>query len=223
MSTQLTDLDRRTALRIIGLSGLGSLAGATGGASARSDRASGSDEHPNENRHFENRPVIEIPVIDAYYEDEKVWFIHTSASTEMMAERLTEMINYPTLHTPAVDEAADLDEVRPIYVFKNGIDRSDADPWGGGPFGKQIDILDTVPDDPGYTPLRRPHVVKWKGDATPRILTSESELRAAESANELDIMPTDMVVTAPVVSWPGDPFPPRQWAIGNPSKEDEGD
>lgn len=164
MSTQLTDLDRRTVLALLGLSGLGSSAGPTGLASTQNN-GDGSDGPPDENRHFENRPVIEIPVIDAYYEDQKVWFIHTSASTGTMAERLTEMINYPTLHTPNVDDAADIDEVRPIYVFKNGIDRSDADPWGGGPFGFQIDILDSVPDDP---------------------------------------------------------FPEPQWAIGNPSKGDEG-
>lgn len=218
MSTQL-DIDRRTVLALLGLTGLGSMTGPTGVASAQN--GNGSEEHPNENRHFENRPVVEIPVIDAYYEDEKVWFIHTSASTGPMAERLTEMINYPTLHTPHVDEAANHDEVAPIYVFKNGVDRSDADPWGGGPFGYQIDILGSVPDDPEYTPLRRPHVVMWKDDATPRILTSVDDLLAAEDAGELTITPTPekVVVTAPVVSWPGDPFPSQQWAIGNPSKE----
>lgn len=222
MSTQLTDLDRRTVLTLLGVAGLGSLAGPTGQASARRNRGNGSAEDP-EDRHFENRPVIEIPVIDAYYEGEKVWFIHTSASTETMAERLTDMINYPTLHTPSVDEAANLDEVCPIYVFKNGIDRSGADPWGGGPFEKQIDILGSVPSDPEYTPLRRPNVVMWKNDATPRILKSVSELVDARDAGELVIKQTDVVVTAPVVSYPDDPFPEPQWAIGNPSKEDEGD
>jgi len=91
-------------------------------------------------------------------------------------------------------------------MFKNGIDRSDAEPWGGGPFGFQIDILDSVPDDQAYTPLRRPHVVSWMEDADARVLKSVEKPMAARDAGELEITPTDVVVTAPVVSWPDDPF-----------------
>ncbi|MGZ0748432.1 DUF7482 domain-containing protein [Haloparvum sp. AD34] len=100
-------------------------------------------------------------------------------------------------------------------MFKNGVDRSDADPWGGGPFGFQIDILDSVPDDQAYTPLRHPHVVSWTEDADARVLRSTEELMAARDAGELEIMPTNVVVTAPVVSWPGDPFDGSSEASGN--------
>lgn len=93
-----------------------------------------------------------------------------------------------------------------IYVFKNGVDRSDAQPWGGGPFGYQIDILDSVPDDQAYTPLRNPHIVTWTEDADPRVLTSVEELMTACSSGKLEITTTDVVVTAPIVSWPGDLF-----------------
>lgn len=48
--------------------------------------------------------------------------------------------------------------------------------------------------------------MKWHEDADPRILRSVNELMAARDAGELSIKPTDVVVTAPVVSWPGDPF-----------------
>ena len=91
-------------------------------------------------------------------------------------------------------------------MFKNGVDRSDAEPWGGGPFGFQIDILDSVPDDQASTPLRRPHAVSLAEDANERVLRSVEELLAARDAAELEVTPTDVVVTAPVASWPGDPF-----------------
>ncbi|MFB6202245.1 MAG: hypothetical protein ABEI98_09565 [Halorhabdus sp.] len=198
-------------MKVLGVTGAVGLTGFTGAAGAQ-DQSDQSSQNSDEDHYFEKHPEVEIPVIDGYHDGEKVWFIHTSASTEKMAERLTEMIDYPPLHVPKLDE---IDALAEIYVFKNGIDRSDAEPWGGGPFGYQIDLLDSVPDDQAYTPLRHPHLVSWCDDADPRILTSVDELMAARDAGELDIMPTDVVVTAPVVSWPGDPFVDYPEANGN--------
>ena len=96
--------------------------------------------------------------------------------------------------------------VADIYVFKKGIDQSDVEPWGGGPFGYQIDIIDSVPGEEKYTPLRHPHLVTWNEDAEPEILESVDELMQAKEAGRLTIKSTDIVVSAPIVSWPGDPF-----------------
>lgn len=41
-----------------------------------------------------------IPVIDAYYQGQKVWFNHTDVTSKEMAERLTNMVNYPTNFAP---------------------------------------------------------------------------------------------------------------------------
>jgi len=215
MTENHPSIDRRTALKALSVTGAIGLAGCTGNLTGTQNTETPSPSDTTETQGFEDDPRIEIPVIDAYHNGEKVWFIHTSASTEKMAERLTEMINYPTLHVPKLDEIVDLNALGAIYVFKNGIDRSDAEPWGGGPFGFQIDILDSVPDDQAYTPLRRPHVVSWTEDADARVLRSVEELMAARDAGELEITPTDVVVTAPVVSWPGDPFGDSSEANGN--------
>lgn len=198
---RLGPIDRRNAMKILGASGLVGVTGYVGGSATGQDHEEhdGDDE---EGSMFEQIPAIALPVIDAYYNDEKVWFLHTSASTEEMANRLAEMINAPVLHVPTLDEIVQLDELAPIYVFRNGVDRSEAEPWGGGPFGFQIDIFDSVPDDEAYTPLRRPNVVTWNEDASPRILKSVEELRDAEDAGEVTIEPTDVVVNAPVVDWP---------------------
>lgn len=208
-------IDRRTALKALSVTGAIGLAGCTENLTGSQNTEPPSSSDTTETQEFEDDPQIEIPVIDAYHRGEKVWFIHTSASSETMAGRLTQMVDYPTLHVPKLNEIVDIDALGAIYVFKNGVDRSDADPWGGGPFGFQIDILDSVPDDQAYTPLRRPHVVSWTEDADARVLRSTEELMAARDAGELEIMPTDVVVTAPVVSWPGDPFDGSSEANGN--------
>lgn len=206
MTENRPSIDRRTALKALSIAGAIGLAGCTENLTGSQNTGTPSPSDTTETQKFEDDPRIEIPVIDAYHNGENVWFIPTSASTEKMAGRLTGMIGYPTLHAPKLDKIVDLDALEAIYVFQNGIDRSDAEPWGGGPFGFQIDILDSVPDDQAYTPLRRPHVVTWAEDADARVLRSVGELMAARDAGELEISPTDVVVTAPVVSWPGDPF-----------------
>lgn len=195
----LGPIDRRNAMKILGVSGLVGVTGYVGGSATAQGHEDDGDEGESM---FEQIPAIALPVIDAYYNGEKVWFLHTSASTQEMADRLAEMINAPVLHVPTLAEIVTLDELGPIYVFRNGVDRSEAEPWGGGPFGFQIDIFDSVPGDEAYTPLRRPHIVTWADDASPRILKSVEELRDAEDAGEVTIEPTDVVVNAPVVDWP---------------------
>lgn len=153
---------------------------------------------PQNSEFYEN-----IPVIDGFYEGEKVWFLHTDVTDPKMAERLTMMINYKTVLAPKNAEAVDVDKIAKLYVFTNGIDQSGVKPWGGGPFNYQIDIFDSVPGDEGYTSIRNPHLVTWNEDAVPRILKSEKELLEAEANGELSIKKTPVVVNVPVVRWPG--------------------
>ena len=144
-----------------------------------------------------------IPVIDAYYKGEKIWFIHTDVTSPEMAERLTAMVDYTTLYVPKHSEAVDTAKIAKLYVFTNGIDQSDAKPWGGGPFNYQIDIFDSIPGESEYTSIRNPNLVTWDEGATPRILKSEEELLEAEANGELIIKKTPVVVNVPVVRWPG--------------------
>jgi hypothetical protein len=208
-------VDRRSVMQAFGVTSLLGLAGYAAPepqqmqspqSQQRYDAENEQSPDDQQHRMFERIPAIGIPVIDGYHDGDKVWFVHTSASSEKMAKRLTDMVNYPTLHVPQLTEIGTTDELADIYVFKNGIDQSDAEPWGGGPFGFQIDILDSVPGEKEYTPLRHPHVVAWNEDAAPEILQSVDQLMEAKQAGRLTIKPTDIVVTAPVVSWPGDPF-----------------
>jgi len=144
-----------------------------------------------------------IPVVDGYFEGGKVWFIHPDVSNAEISEKLTRMISYKTLYVPKHNEVIDAGKLAKLYVFTNGIDHKGVKPWGGGPFGYQIDIFDSIPGDEQYTSIRRPYVVSWNEESRPRILKSEKELLAAEEKGELTITETDFVVNVPVLRWPG--------------------
>ena len=180
---------KKTAYLILGMFVLLTLAGCAKIQSATQEE---------QNEFFEK-----IPVVDAYYEGEKAWFIHTDVTDPQLAERLTKMVNYRTLYVPKNTEATDKDKLAKFYVFTNGIDRAGEKPWGGGPFGFQIDIFESVPGDEGYTALKAPYLVTWNDNARPRILKSVESLKQAEAAGELTIEEAGVIVNTPVVRWPG--------------------
>lgn len=104
MTENYPSIDRRTVLKTLSVTGAIGLAGCTEDITGSQNTETQSPSDDTETQGFEDNPRIEIPVIDAYYKGEKVWFIHTSASTEKMAKQLTEMIDYPTLHVPKLNE-----------------------------------------------------------------------------------------------------------------------
>lgn len=149
----------------------------------------------------EQEPFVRLPAIDAYHEGQKIWFLHTEVSSTQMAQRLTAMVDHPTIHAPRLGEI-DRTDAGALYVFTNGVSQRDAEPWGGGPFHYQIDVFDSVPGQQEYTPLRNPHLVTWSEGANARVLHSEAEILHAQRNGELSIERTDVIVNAPVVSAP---------------------
>jgi len=147
-----------------------------------------------------NAPIT-IPMIEGYYNGEKVFFVHTEVSDKEMAEMMSMMINFPTLHVSDLMNISP-DDMAKIYVFTNGI--SGSGPYGGGPFMYQIDILDSIPNQMGYSQFRVPYLVTWSDNSTPRILKSVDEILEAESNVELTIQKTDNVVNTPMIVWKSD-------------------
>ena len=144
-----------------------------------------------------NAPMT-IPLIDGYYNGEKVFFVHTEVSDKPMAEMMSMMINFPTLHVSELMNISQ-DDMAKVYVVTNGI--AGSGPYGGGPFMYQIDVLDSVPNQIGYSQFRVPHLVTWNENSTPRIMTSVEEILKAEANGELTIQSSDMVVNAPMIVW----------------------
>ena len=153
------------------------------------------------NMQFNTDVPLTIPMIDGYYNGEKVYFIHTEISDKDIADMMSMMINFPTLHVPDLDEISPND-LGKVYIFTNGI--SGSGPYGGGPFFFQIDIFDSVPGMDEYNQFRVPQLVTWNENSNPILLTSIEDLFEAEVNGELSIESTDFVVNAPIIVWTSD-------------------
>lgn len=140
-----------------------------------------------------------VPPVFGYYDDEAVFFIHTEVSDPKIAEVLSDMMGSPV---PVVASLATVPEAAtsPVYVFTNGIRPQDTP---AGPMGFQPDIFAAAPGDEDYTPLRQLVRVTWTDADQARLLTSVTALREAESDGQLTLEPTEVVVNAPLLTWPG--------------------
>lgn len=83
-----------------------------------------------------------------------------------------------------------------VYVFTNGVK-------GEGPFGFQVDVFDSVPGEPRYTPLRAITLVTWRNGVRPRLLRSVEEIQAAVRKGEVTVKRPGVVVNMPMIAWPG--------------------
>lgn len=135
------------------------------------------------------------PLVKGLYEGEELFFIHTEASAPQVAQMLTEMMGPQVVLVPQLAETP-VSLLANVYVFTNGVK-------GGGPFGFQPDVFDSVPGEEGYSPLRAVNLVTWQEDATPRVLGSAEEVQKAESAGEITTERPGVVVNMPVLVWPG--------------------
>ena len=142
-------------------------------------------------------PVI-MPMIDGYYKGNKVYFVHTEVSDSAMAEMMSKMINFPTLHVPELKNIPE-DQMARVYVFTNGVPGSE--PYGGGPFMFQIDVFDSIPGQKEYSQFRIPYLVTWNNDTKPSILNSESAILKAESDDKITIEKSNLVVNVPMITW----------------------
>lgn len=142
-------------------------------------------------------PII-MPMIDGFHNGNKVYFVHTEISDAVMADMMSKMINFPTLHVPELKNISE-DQMARVYVFTNGVPGSD--PYGGGPFMYQIDVFDSIPGQAEYSQFRIPYLVTWNDDAKPRILTSESAILKTESGGEITVEKSALVVNAPMITW----------------------
>lgn len=134
-----------------------------------------------------------IPAGMAYADGQAIRFIHTEVSDADVAQLLTDMMNSPVLVVPSLAERPDA-ALATVYVFTNGV-------AGMGPFGFQPDVFDSPPGAPGYTPLRRIHLLTWADPAAAVELTSAADVRAAIADGRLTEEVPGVVVNMPFVTW----------------------
>lgn len=136
-----------------------------------------------------------LPVGRAYADGQEIYFMHTEASDPDVAQLLTDMMASPVLLVPSLADVPD-SALANVYVFTNGIE-------GMGPLGFAPDVFDNPPGTDGYTPLRRLNLVTWNDPSAARELKSAAEVLAAESAGEVTIEQTGIVINMPFVVWDG--------------------
>lgn len=135
------------------------------------------------------------PLVKGLYNGREVQFIHTEASDPQVGEMLTRMMGPKVLVVPSLARVP-LDLLAYVYVFTNGV-------TGDGPFGFQVDIFDSIPGEPRYTPLRSVALVTWKDGTLARTLRSVAEIRGAVDKGEVTVRRPSVVVNMPILVWPG--------------------
>ncbi len=79
-------------------------------------------------------------------------------------------------------------KLAPIWVFTNGA-------------SGQRNVINTVPGRADYSPLWQVRKATWSDGATPRVLRSAAQVKAAAAAGDLTIARTTTVVNCPVLGF----------------------
>jgi hypothetical protein len=140
-------------------------------------------------------PSAVLPAGKAFADGKEIYFVHTEASDADIAELLTNMMDSPVLYTPGLADTPE-SALAEVYVFENGLE-------GKGPLGYQADVFDNPPGEDGYSPLRRLNVVTWVDPTQARLLTSGTEIIAAEEVGVVSIQRPGVVINMPFVVWEG--------------------
>lgn len=141
-----------------------------------------------------NCPVLpagrtNFPVVTGYVDGKLVDYTLQEISDPMVTKLMREKTSYPLT---TVASLGDVSQVANLYLFMNGVS-------GPNPFGFQRNIIDTVPGQPGYSPLWLHTFVKWKDESNARELKSQREVFAAEKAGEVTLERSKLVINCPVI------------------------
>lgn len=144
-----------------------------------------------------NVPIV-MPMLEGYYNGNRIFFIHTEASDSDTAKMMANMINFPVLQTDGLKNIPQ-DKLGKVYFFTNGVHESD--PYGGGAYMFQLDIFDSAPSDPNYSQFRAAELVTWNDGSTPRILKSTDDILKAEADRQLTIKSAGYIMNMPIIAW----------------------
>lgn len=120
------------------------------------------------------------------FDGKDVYFIRTDASDESFADS-EGLVFVPKMKVLAAEgPSAD------AYLIEGGV-------------SDQATVLSTQPGRRDYTPAWRLNRVEWT--ATPALLKSVDDVKAAREAGTLRVERTDIILNAPVVKWSGGEMP----------------
>ncbi len=124
------------------------------------------------------------PLQRGFYKGKDVFYFSVETSDKAMAERLG-LVYAPALANVAKEYTAAL------YRFVNGVP-------------DQVNIIDSIPPDPKYSPLWRIMLVTWTESGKPTLLTSVEQVLEAQSKGDVTVSDSGVVANCPVVKWQTD-------------------
>ncbi len=129
---------------------------------------------------------VRLRLHPAVVDGEEAWYVRTDASDKSCAQR------EGLVFVPKIAGLAAAGVVGDAYLFTNGV-------------GDQPTVLSSEPGRKDYAPAWRINEVRW--EASPTLLESASDVRAAADASDLMIATEDVVANMPVVKWSGGGMP----------------
>jgi hypothetical protein len=123
----------------------------------------------------------------ALYNGENVYYIRTDASDEAFATD-NRLVYVPLLNAALAAPGA----TSQLYTFANGAD-------------EQFPVVSSIPNNEDFSPAWQVHNVTFNGTLT--LLDSVEAIRAAESAGDVTVEATTLIVNFPIVKWPGGELP----------------
>jgi len=143
---------------------------------------------------FTNVPV-DIPLMKGYYNGDEVFHIATESSDKTHADLLTKKNGWKVVEAPALAKSP-VSALANVHIFTNGA-------VGQGSMGQQPDVFDSTPAQTNdYSPLRKITHVTWSDASKAKELKSVDEIMAAQTAGDVTLQETDIVMNYPMIKWP---------------------
>ncbi len=140
-----------------------------------------------------NAPVV-IPLVKGLYDGKDILLITTEVSDKAMKDQIGNFTGFPVNYDANLTKISQ--GIGNLWIFKNGVK-------GPGFMGFQASVVDSIPGDPGYTPLWKVSIAEWKTGVTPTLLGSDDAIAAAQTKGKITITPTNVVVNCPILQWGG--------------------
>jgi hypothetical protein len=121
------------------------------------------------------------PILMSFYDDHQDAIVLTDSSSKAEAKAM--QINY----------APGLAALKPkVFPAVYTVEGTAAD--------GQLPVLGAEPGEPSYSPIWREFTVTWAMGVTPVLLTSDTQIDDAETAGDLTVTPTKVLLNAPVIA-----------------------
>lgn len=136
---------------------------------------------------------VAVPISKGYVDGKVAYFIATDASNNETANSIFENMGWRVNFAPVLSQLPQTD-LSQGFEFLNGIQ-------GQGAFGFQLPVSSSTPNEENYSPLVHLNLVRWNDNETISVLKSTPEIISANQKGDLQIIPTNITINSPAVSW----------------------